>query len=109
MTGQTLHMESSLTLVIFVSQGLNDHAQVRQNPWIPKDLQPVTDAVIHALSSTNPKASYIVGGVDAKVLSRVALLPSYLADKLLRIMVKGTAVEVFPGPSPNAQAQHHEN
>lgn len=57
----------------------------------------MTDAVTHALSAASPRTRYIVGK-RAMAMSWLSQLPCDFGDTLLRVFLKETAAEAFPGP-----------
>ena len=47
--------------------------------YASKDISPVVDAYIHALTSKYPKARYVVG-MDTTIWLGIQMLPEWLAD-----------------------------
>lgn len=50
------------------------------------DPELTVDAIVHAVTSTHPKARYVVG-VDANVLRFIAMLPAWIVDRLVVMIV----------------------
>ena len=53
-----------------------------------KNIQPVIDAIIHAVSSKNPRKRYLVGNDANTIWKLMAMIPTFMADTILNAITK---------------------
>ena len=53
-----------------------------------KNIQPVIDAIIHAVLSRNPRKRYLVGNDANTIWKLMAMIPTFMADTILNVITK---------------------
>ena len=56
-----------------------------------KNIQPVIDAIIHAVLSKNPRKRYLVGTDANTIWNLMAMIPTFMGDIILNTITKPPA------------------